>query len=67
MQKRNDGETPCKRIKRGLFRTSKGSLNIMIKVIPNAFSGYGIEACNRPSVLNVYSGVKEFTTLKSFL
>ena len=82
-----DGEIPCKhdsykgkRIKRGLFRTSKGriinadvngSLNIMIKAIPNAFDDQvkrnGIEACNRPCVLNVYSGVKEFTTLKSFL
>lgn len=53
-----------KRIKRGLFRTSigrlinadvNGSLNILRKAIPNAFSnsaaGYGIEVNNAPKVI----------------
>ena len=50
-----------KRIKRGLFKTSdgklvnadlNGSLNILKKAVPKAFSneGYGIEVCNTPSV-----------------
>lgn len=64
-----DGEEPIKqnydksrRIKRGLFRTDKGvlinsdvngSLQIMMKVFPNAFDErYGIEAFLTPIVIN---------------
>lgn len=62
-----DGETPCKenynktkRIKRGLFQASNklinsdvnGSLQIMRKVFPNAFS-YGIEGNLTPLIINV--------------
>lgn len=62
-----DGETPCKenydkkrRIKRGLFKSEQGlinsdvngSLQIIKKVIPDAFS-YGIEVCLTPTVINV--------------
>lgn len=61
-----DGELPCKenynknrRIKRGLFQSKKGlinsdvngSLQIIRKVFPNAFS-YGIEVCLTPTVIN---------------
>ena len=65
-----DGETPCKhetykgkRIKRGLFKTSfgkkinadvNGSYNIMVKAVPNAFYGEGIEGVAvRPSRYNI--------------
>lgn len=62
-----DGEIPCKenynksrRVQRGLFQSGKGlinsdvngSLQIMRKVFPNAFS-YGIEGCLTPIVINV--------------
>lgn len=62
-----DGEYPCKenydkkrRFKRGLFQSSKGlinsdvngSLQIIRKVIPDAFS-YGIEVCLTPTIINV--------------
>jgi len=62
-----DGEIPCKenydksrRVKRGLFQAYNqlinsdvnGSLQIMMKVIPNAFS-YGIEGNLTPIVINV--------------
>lgn len=62
-----DGEIPCKenydksrRVQRGLFQSGKGlinsdvngSLQIMRKVFPNAFS-YGIEGCLTPVVINV--------------
>ena len=62
-----DGELPCKenynksrRIKRGLFQSNKGlinsdingSLQIIKKVVPNAFS-YGIEVCLTPTIINI--------------
>ena len=62
-----DGEIPCKenydksrRVQRGLFQSGKGlinsdingSLQIMKKVFPNAFS-YGIEGGLTPMVINV--------------
>lgn len=62
-----DDEFPCKenydkkrRIKRGLFQSGKclinsdvnGSLQIIKKVIPDAFS-YGIEVCLTPTIINV--------------
>lgn len=62
-----DGEVPCKenydksrRVKRGLFQSINrlvnsdvnGSLQIMMKVFPNAFS-YGIEGGLSPVVINV--------------
>lgn len=62
-----DGELPCKenydkkrRIKRGLFKSGQGlinsdvngSLQIIRKVFPNAFS-YGIEVCLTPTIINV--------------
>ena len=62
-----DGELPCKenynksrRIKRGLFQSNKGlinsdingSLQIIKKVVPNAFS-YGIEAFLTPTIINI--------------
>ena len=62
-----DGEYPCKenynkkrRIKRGLFQSGQGlinsdvngSLQIIRKVIPDAFS-YGIEVCLTPTIINV--------------
>lgn len=62
-----DGEYPCKenydkkrRVKRGLFQSGQGlinsdingSLQIVRKVIPNAFS-YGIEVCLTPTIINV--------------
>ena len=62
-----DGELPCKenynkkrRVKRGLFKSNKGlinsdvngSLQIIKKVFPNAFS-YGIEVCLTPTIINV--------------
>lgn len=62
-----DGEVPCKqnydktrRVKRGLFKSGmglinsdvNGSLQIMMKVFPNAFS-YGIEGGLNPVVINV--------------
>ena len=62
-----DGELPCKenydkkrRVKRGLFQSGNGlinsdvngSLQIIKKVIPDAFS-YGIEACLTPTIINV--------------
>ena len=61
-----DGELPCKenyskkrRIKRGLFQSSKvlinadinGSMQIIRKVFPDAFS-YGIEVCLTPVIIN---------------
>lgn len=61
-----DGELPCKenynknrRVKRGLFQSGQGlinsdvngSLQIIRKVFPNAFS-YGIEVCLTPTVIN---------------
>ena len=61
-----DGELPCKenydksrRVHRGLFQVYNklinadvnGSLQIIRKVFPNAFS-YGIEACLTPTVIN---------------
>lgn len=64
-----DNEEPCKenynkerRVKRGLFQSNdgtlinsdvNGSLQIMKKVIPNAFERYGIEAYLTPVVINV--------------
>lgn len=51
-----------KRIKRGLFRTSKGclinadlngALNILKKEVSNAFNGYEIEACSTPIVITL--------------
>lgn len=62
-----DGELPCKenynknrRVKRGLFKSNKvlanadvnGSLQIIKKVFPNAFS-YGIEVFLTPTIINV--------------
>lgn len=62
-----DGELPCKknynkkrRINRGLFKSKQGlinsdvngSLQIIKKVIPDAFS-YGIEVCLTPTIINV--------------
>lgn len=62
-----DNESPCKenydksrRIKRGLFQSKNvlinsdvnGSLQIMKKVFPNAFS-YGIEGCLTPIIINI--------------
>lgn len=62
-----DDELPCKenynkkrRVKRGLFKSNNGlinsdvngSLQIIKKVIPNAFS-YGIEVCLTPTIINV--------------
>lgn len=62
-----DGELPCKenydysrRIKRGLFKSEQGlinsdvngSLQIIRKVIPDAFS-YGIKVCLTPTIINV--------------
>lgn len=62
-----DGELPCKenydysrRIKRGLFKSGQGlinsdvngSLQIIKKVIPDAFS-YGIEVCLTPTIINI--------------
>lgn len=62
-----DRELPCKenynkkrRVKRGLFQSGNGlinsdvngSLQIIKKVIPDAFS-YGIEACLTPTIINV--------------
>ena len=61
-----DGESPCKenynkkrRVKRGLFQATNrlinadenGSLQIIKKVFPNAFS-YGIEVCLTPTIIN---------------
>ena len=61
-----DGEMPCKenydrsrRIQRGLFQSGmglinsdvNGSLQIIKKVFPNAFS-YGIEVCLTPTIIN---------------
>ncbi len=51
-----------KRIKRGLFKDSKGklinadlngALNILRKAVPNALNGYGIEVCSTPLVLTI--------------
>ena len=62
-----DGELPCKesynkkrRVERGLFQSGhglinsdvNGSLQIIKKVIPDAFS-YGIEACLTPTIISV--------------
>ena len=62
-----DGELPCKenydkrrRVKRGMFQGKQGlinsdvngSLQIIKKVIPDAFS-YGIEVCLTPTIINV--------------
>ena len=62
-----DGEYPCKenydksrRVKRGLFQSGQrlinsdinGSLQIIRKAVPNAFS-YGIEVCLTPTIINV--------------
>lgn len=65
-----DNELPCKqnynksrRVKRGLFKSNSGklinsdvngSLQIIKKVIPNAFAGYGIEGLDlTPLIMNV--------------
>ena len=65
-----DGELPCKenynknrRIKRGLFQSVNtlinsdvnGSLQIIKKVFPNAFS-YGIGVCLTPTIINIVNG-----------
>jgi putative transposase len=65
-----DGEVPCKenynkrrRVKRGLFQASgtlinsdvNGSLQIIKKVFPNAFS-YGVGVCLTPAIINVVNG-----------
>jgi putative transposase len=50
------------RVKRGLFKTSKGqyinadlngALNILKKEVPNAFEGYGREVCSTPLVITL--------------
>ena len=65
-----DGELPCKenynkkrRVKRGLFQAAdtlinsdvNGSLQIIKKVFPNAFS-YGIGVCLTPTIINIVNG-----------
>ena len=65
-----DDETPCKenydkkrRIKRGLFQAKEtlinsdvnGSLQIMRKVFPNSYTGYGIEVVLTPTIINAVS------------